>query len=319
MITANQIIIHNETEIPYEVESSFASNYEADLCRDITELIEDDNYIVASAKYGDRYSKSGYVHQYSKNNFVIDKVGTHYSNEQGVSHLGDTSDGLPGYTIHEFEREVLAMIFNVRGDTSIDHWVRYTGDAFIIKKLFTTQGHRNLSIKMNAKKLTDDTYNDYDVCTFTQASYYDYTKCAFDFSSHILTLVSNVNNPVSNEALGLVGTKSSLMSWIRTIFRSFKDSGASPNDIIDYIEAEMPYGGILFNPWETLLCSGGWNTAEGAYVSESVVLSRDINPITNQWDFVPYSITAKQWIMPFNSEEEYHAVRCAKEMFTLSI
>lgn len=312
MIRAKEINILSETEVPYGTDTGFGTYYELDLnnygnLQDVNELIEDDDYIVGTAMYGDTYSKNGYVHRYTRNNYSVDKAGNVYSGNQGssVGFMGYDSS-MPGYKIKTFGKDVLALVFNVIGDIpQIDHWVRYTGDAYCIKSITAIQGRGNLSIKMNAKTLGTDVYTDYDVCTLPSD---EYNQCTFLPDSHSLLYVSNINDVLVNEAYSLIGTQGQLELWIRNIFDRLAASGASPTAIINYIEDQMPYGGILFEPWRAFYRGSAGNY----YVQAHPIISRTLNPITNKYDFYPTGFMGKQWIIPFASEEEYHAAVCTK-------
>ena len=326
MINAKQINILSETEVPFDVESGFGSNYNIDLSpngsmKDVTELIEDDNYIISTAKKGDVYTKNNVTHRYSRNDFVHDEIGSKYL--RSFSPIQSTQ--IPGYTTKTFERDVLALVWNTDNDVTTFRPL-YTGDAYCIKTLSisrgTYYGNDCYNVDMYAKSLTDNVYDNYNICIFTPMYQYN-NSCIFDPNSH--SLLYNESGGYgynhSSEANSIICDQTQLSTRIVDLFTHLSASGASYNNIRNYIYEQMPYGGIIIEPWSSFYVYTGGYYQSISDSNYNVVFSRTINPVQQSHYYgyrYPIGDGGKSWIIPFNSEEEYHAACCTKEVFTFS-
>lgn len=337
MISAKQINILSETEVPFEVGAGFGSDYNIDLnapslyvesshgMDDIKEVFEDDEYIVANAKYGDIYTKNGYTHRFTRNNFVTDNIGNIYTGES-ESLYNMTTARMPGYMSLTFERDMLALVWNDYRESEIEDPIYYTGDAYCIKSISSVtkpssyQGYLDITWYMNAKEINNSIYSNYEMCYHygisTSYDAYAFIPCSH---SRIDTGGDGTLNPYNNEADSVICTQLGLISWIRNLFIHIGDTGSSSAKIINYISENMPYGGIISEPrrmFAIRLGQSGWD-------SWSLRPPRHLSSILNpyyEWENLrripPDGNAGKQWIIPFNSEEEYHAACCTKEVAT---
>lgn len=334
MKTAKQINILSETEVPFEVGSGFGSDYNIDLNNpslyiesshgmdDVTEVFEDDNYIVSTAKYGDKYTKSGYTHNFTRNNFVTDEMGNIYTGESTSLDNNMTTAEMPGYMPITFKRDMLALVWNNKSPTSMDWYTRYTGDAYCIKSISAvmepnpSSGYSDITWYMNAKEISDDTYSNYEMGYMYSV---DRTRDFYSFTptSHSRVNVGGFLDMYNNEADSVICSQSELINWINTMFSRIGDTGATSTKIINYITNNMPYGGIITETRRTFLLrygTGGWDVWT---IKGFDRFSDYLNPTKGSYHTTPADGNAgKQWIIPFNSEEEYHAAWCAKQVTT---
>lgn len=337
MITANQINILDETEVPFNLESGYGSDYKIDLnkstggLKDITEIIEDESYIIGIAKNGDVYNKNSYTHRYTRNNFITAKTGNVYSETGGSSGRPIMyKNTVPGYQTVSFERDMLALVWNERATSSSQYRPRYTGDAYCIKSITTSiitgSSYDRAVITMNAKEIDDSSYIDYEMCTIENMERNRFDTCLFLPDSHTRINLSSgeINSVLTNEAHSIIFTDIGLAGWMSQLFISTADSGATVTKIRNYILNHMPYGAILIEPqyvfalkrknYGDMVLDWGQAGNNRKFRISSILNPTYRNPSGKY--VLPGGDSSKQWIIPFSSEEEYHAAMCTKEAVT---
>lgn len=331
MINAKQINILSETEVPFGTDTGFGSNYNIDVLKtryykDVTELIEDDNYIISTATNGCEYAKNNRRYKFCRNNYATDEAGSKFFQtlDPLYSAYDYTSDKIPGYVSKTFDRDILALVWNADSDPTVLRPL-YTGDAYCIKTLSisrgTYYGNDCFSVDMYAKSLIGNAYSNYNICVITRI-FQNNTSCVF-LPNGLSTLYFDdgaYGGTKSNEAKSVICNKYQLISRISSLFLRLPESGASDTDIINYITDQMPYGGIIIEPWTSLYVYDGSTYNNITVGTFHFTFSQTINPIPRHpvYPNYPTGDGAKSWIIPFNSEEEYHAACCAKKVFTFS-
>lgn len=333
MIKVKKINILEEIEVPYSCDTGFGSDYDAGYHNmedsdivDIKELVYDDNYILGEAVYGDQYDGTAtrFDYSYSRNAYITNGIASKYNSQEHEWNPSRNSLA-PGYCNIVFEKDMLALVGNkVANDAN---GVSFTGDAYCIKSIHTLNDN-NRRITMVARSLMESDYQSYHLGTIMN------TEFAFNYEYPVFFHSGKSGEHYTvTEAAWYDMAQSNILTWVelRSHILSFFSDGAIAENIINYINENMQYGGIVLNPflsfyykdsvYQTLQPLRRFdNDPTNDRTTPYLQLSSVLNPETYgvYYYYYPRGRKALQWIIPFTSNEEAQAAFCAREVEALS-